>query len=311
MRTRLPLILALILAGWLLPAMAGQDTYRIAYDAGFADGKVAGSQDRAAGRPFDFANNTAYHEGLRGYDPQLHVRDVYQVAYRRGFEDGYEEGYGLGPEPRITNRPSSAATRANQSASVGGRVTISKDSTIDVRLQQTLATQRNEVGDDFRAEVIEDVVIDNLTVVPAGSRVYGEITHLKRAGRVRGRAEMTLHFQEIELADGSRIPIDGSVISIEPRRKEEVADDSGKLEAPGQKGEDAKKVGVSTGIGALIGVLTGGGGGAKVGGAIGALAGVAGVLTSRGNDLTLPTETELTIRLNRDATASIGMLRTH
>jgi len=309
MRTRIPLIMALILAAWLLPVMAGQDTYRIAYDAGFADGKVAGSQDRTAGRPFDFANNTGYHEALRGFDPQVHTRDIYQVAYRRGFEDGYEEGYGLGPEPRIVNRSSPAASHANQPLSVGGRVTIPKDTTIEVRLQQTLATQRNQVGDDFRAEVIEDVVVDNLTIIPARSRIYGEITHLKRSGRVRGRAEMTLHFQEVELADGSQISIDGSVISIEPRRKEQVADDSGKLEAPGQKGEDAKKVGVAAGIGALIGVLTGGGGGAKVGGAIGALTGVAGVLTSRGNDLTLPTETELTIRLNRDATASIGMLR--
>ena len=299
-----------MVVGLALPALAGQDTYRIAYDAGFADGKSSGSGDRAAGKPFDFANNTDYHSGLRGFDPQVHDRDVYQVAYRRGFEDGYEEGYGLGAQPRITPRPATPSAMSGQLPSVAGRLTIPKDSTIEVRLQQTLATQRNEVGDDFRAEVIEDVLVGDTVAIRAGARVYGEITHVKRAGRVRGRAEMTLHFREIELPDGSRIPIDGSVVSIEPRRKEEVKDDSGRLEAPGQKGEDAKKVGVAAGIGALIGVLTGGGSGARVGGAIGALTGAVGVLTSRGSDLILPTETELTIRLNRDANATAGLLRT-
>ena len=296
--------------GLALPALAGLDTYRIAYDAGFADGKSAGSGDHSAGRPFDFANNADYHTGLRGFDPQVHERDVYQVAYRRGFEDGYEEGYGLGTQPRIAPRSAPVSAVDAQIPSLSGRLTIPKDSTIEVRLQQTLATQRNEVGDDFRAEVIEDVLVGDIVAIRTGARVYGEITHVKRAGRVRGRAEMTLHFREIELVDGSRIPIDGTVVSIESRRKEEVKDDSGKLEAPGGKGGDAKKVGVAAGIGALIGVLTGGGGGAKVGGAIGALTGVAGVLTSRGSDLILPTETELTIRLNRDAIATPGLLRT-
>ena len=89
----------------------------------------------------------------------------------------------------------------------------------------------------------------------------------------------------------------------------EVKDEEGTIQGKGSKSSDLKRVGGGAGIGALIGVLTGGGKGAKIGAAVGAIAGGAGTLATRGNDIVLYPDTELVIRLNRDAAVSSGILR--
>jgi hypothetical protein len=308
MRKRLVILLVVtVLVG---PALSlAQDTYRTAYDRGYADGNAAGDADRLARRPFDFANKAGYQDGLHGFDPQIHQRDVYLVAYRRGFEDGYEVGYGLGRTDRPEAPPTASSQPPSPRVAPEGRTVLPQGTEMLVRLTETLTTQRNEAGDRFRAELVRAIRVENDVVVPAGSRLEGTITHLKRPGRIRGRAEMSLSFERLVLPDDTVLPIQGTVVSVEPRRPGEVKDDDGTIQAPGEKGEDMKKVGAAAGIGALIGILTGGGGGARTGGVVGAVAGVTGVLATRGSDLLLPAETELMIRLERDLTVPTGILR--
>ncbi len=310
---KLSVWIAVIILGWTssAPALwaAGQDTYREAYDAGFQDGSAVGMRHRENHRAFDFANDPAYVDATRGYDPQTHDRDVYRVAYRRGFEDGYEEGYGLGAARQSppASQTDSAAAAAPAGKGLAGRYIVPKGTEIRIRLLDTLATQRNEVGDSFRSETVGDVIIDGEIAIPSGSKIYGEVTLVKRAGRIRGRSEMNLKFDQVELPDGHRFPFDATVVSIEEQRDEKVKEDDGTLEAPSDVGGDAKKIGAAAGIGALIGILAGGG--AKVGAAIGALTGTAGVLAMRGSDLLLPVETELVVKLNQNVTVTSGLLR--
>lgn len=301
-------ILLIMLAFWGQVDLSAQPgTYQEAYDNGYSDGIAAGEADRSGHRPFDFANKALYQEGLRGFDSQVHQRDVYQVAYRRGFEDGYEAGYGLNRTDSPEPPPFASSVQPARTSPQAGRTIVPQGAEILVRLNQTLTTQRNESGDQFQAEIVRPVELGNQAVIPSGSRMRGTITHLKRPGRIRGRAEMTLNFEELTLPDGTVLPIEGTVVSVEPRRFDKVDSDDGTLQAPGEKGDDVKKVGVSAGIGALIGILAGGG--ARTGAAIGAVAGMGGVLASRGSDLLLPAETELMIRLERDLTVPTGILR--
>jgi hypothetical protein len=186
---------------------------------------------------------------------------------------------------------------------------LAKDTLVRIRLLETLGTRRNERGDEFHAEVVNDVEVDNQTAIPSGSKVFGVVTHCKRAGRIKGRAEMNLRFDEVELPNRVKIPIQATVDSIEERADEEVKDDEGTIQAPGEMKKSAKRVGVTSGIGALIGVLTGGGRGAKAGAATGAVAGVAGVLFTRGSDILLYSQTEMTIRLSTETEIQPGILR--
>jgi hypothetical protein len=290
------------------PVLARQDTYREAYDLGHSDGLTAGRLDRSTRKPFDFANKTEYQEARNGFDGETHDREVFIVAYRRGFEDGYEEGYGLGRNRQGT-APATVAMPAQDPEAVLGRKVLPKGTELRVRLLETLSTQRNEAGDQFRAEVAQPVELDGEVVVPVGARLEGIVTHLKRAGRIKGRSEMALRFQRMGLPDGAEMSCDALVVELEPRREEEVRDDTGTIQAQGEVGDDAKRVGTSAGIGALIGILSGGRGGARTGAAVGALAGTAGVLATRGSDMILPAETEMTIRLERDLTVATGILR--
>ena len=308
MKRFLGTILFLLLAVTALSA-ASQDTYRVAYDIGYADGTEAGKQDRGDSRPFDFANEIGYQDGLNGFDEQIHDRDVYVVGYRRGFEDGYEVGYGLNEPSQPAPAGRADGSTVGQQSSLTGRTVVPVGTEISIRLLETLSSQRNERDDEFRAEVLKSVEVNSVVAIPAGSQIYGTITYVKRAGRIRGRSEMNLRFDELELLSGTRLPMEATVVSIEKQADEGVKDDEGTIQGNGNKGGDAKKIGFTTGIGALIGVLTGGSSGAKVGAAVGAVGGTAGILATRGRDIVLPSGTELQIRLDQEATVPTGLLR--
>jgi type IV secretion system protein VirB10 len=300
----LMLALCLMIGFPLIPAM-GQETYRTAYDLGFEDGREVGQDDRSGRKAYDFANNLLYQSATNGFEAEIHDKDVFVLAYRRGFEDGYERGYGLGGESQdaVPQPPRIDPTGLDRSCR------LSEGTEIDVKLLNLLSTQRNERGDSFSAEVLEEVECDGEVVVPKGTRISGNITHLKRAGRIRGRSEMNLEFVEMALPSGVKVPISATVVSIEEKADEDVKDSEGTISGKGTATRDVTRIGAGTGIGALIGVLTGGGKGAKIGTAIGAVTGVAGTLANRGNDIVLYPDTELVIRLNREVAVSPDILR--
>lgn len=290
----------LVLALLTVALAAMPDTYRQAYDAGAVDGKAAGDQDRRDGLPFDFANKKAYQAADRGFDDAAHDRDVYVVAYRRGFEDAYEEAYGLSTVSASPAPAAASGPRDNPPTRVRSGE-LSAGTELRVKLLDTLSTRRNERGDRFRAEVIEEFFEGSQVLIPRGTLVLGVVRQSKRAGRIKGRAQLILGFEELEFPDGQRVPIDALVSSVEKRAGGTVKDEEGTVQGRGTKAEDAKKVGTSAGIGALIGVISGGGRGARAGGIIGGAAGLAGVLFTRGEDIVLYSETELAIRLSRAA----------
>lgn len=289
------------------PGFAQDDTYQVAYDQGYRDGVAAGKSDREEKRAFDFANESEFQDASNGYVSHTHDESVYTVAYRRGFEDGYEVGYGFSP-PGVKTETETIPSQPETVRTLSGTETIPSGSEIKIRLLDTLSTQRNERGDKFKAEVMEPVRQGNQIIISEGSRVYGTITHLKQAGRIRGRSEMNLVFDELEVSPGNRASITSVLVGIEERAEKDV-DEEGTIEGSDSTGRDLGTVGGGAGIGALIGILTGGGSGAKKGAAIGAVAGLAGVLTTRGADIILPSETEMTLRLEKDLVLTTGILR--
>ncbi len=297
-------ILLFLLTGQGLaqPSQATTLTYRQAYDAGHRDGRTAGVVDRDQDRLYDFANKKEFQRAEEGFDPAIHEREVYVLAYRRGFEDGYEEGFGLtGPEPDAPARPPDPRPeRPPDPTSIradASQLTLAAGTRIQIELLDTLSTKANEVGDVFRAQVIKDVQVGGTVVVPRATQLQGSISLLRRAGRVRGRAKMNLRFERLKFLDGRVVGIEAKVVSIEDQSEEKIKDDEGTIVAEAGKADDAKSVGTTSAIGALVGVLTGGSKGAGVGATAGAVAGLAKVLVTRGRDAQLESRTQLTIEL--------------
>jgi hypothetical protein len=67
--------------------------------------------------------------------------------------------------------------------------------------------------------------------------------------------------------------------------------------AAGHKKDDATKIGIGAAAGAVIGGITGGGKGAAVGAAVGGGAGTAVVLMTPGKEVSLPSGTPVSIRV--------------
>ncbi len=290
-------------------SMAATQTYREAYDFGYSDGRRAGMDDHRRQRLFDLANHKEFQTADRGYQVDRHERDVFLVAYRRGFEDGYEEGYGLkegapdpdGPAPTVL-----AADSVNKrfletvSRSSADSVVLPKGTEFEVELLDTLSTRFNEKGDTFRARVFRDIRLDRGIVIPEGTQLHGRISHLKRAGRVRGRAQMSLRFNELRFLDGRTVPLEATLIGIDQRANEKVKDGEGTIEAGATKGEDLGKIGKTSAMGALIGAVAAGKTGAGVGALGGAAVGLGRVLLTRGKDAQIETRTRLHLRLIED-----------
>lgn len=145
-----------------------------------------------------------------------------------------------------------------------------------------LTSETAQVETPVSAKLRRSVVVDGLTVFPAGTVFHGSVTEVERAGRVRGRSHLAFRFTEAEI-QGQRDQARTNVVSFE---------------GEATKSEDATKVGVGAGVGAAIGGLLGGGSGAAKGAAIGGAAGAGTVLATRGRDVNLPAGSEVNTTLS-------------
>ena len=63
-----------------------------------------------------------------------------------------------------------------------------------LNLKSPIDTKSAKVGDGVYCQTSFPVTQDNVAVIPAGTYVKGQIAEVKRAGRIKGRAEILFHF---------------------------------------------------------------------------------------------------------------------
>jgi len=173
---------------------------------------------------------------------------------------------------------------------------------IHFTLNQTLSSDKSREGDKFSGVVSRNVRQGDKTVIPEGAVVRGTVTSVTRSGRVKGKAEMELRFDEIELPSGKKVDLAASLTELDD--KEEVTEEGG-VQAEGTKKRDAATIGAGAGIGAAIGAIAGGGKGAAIGAGAGAAAGTGVVLATRGKEVYLKRGTEMAIQLDRPLTVPV------
>ena len=168
-------------------------------------------------------------------------------------------------------------------------VTIPAGTTLRLDLASSIASDTSKVEDAVNAKVREAVVVDGQTVVPAGASLAGVVTDVADSGRVKGRARIAYRFNSLTVAD--------------ERYDIETAPTSHVAEAT--KGEDAKKIGIGAGAGAVIGGIIGGGSGAAKGAAIGGGAGTGVVLATKGKEVRLGPGANVTTKLTAPLTVRV------
>ena len=148
--------------------------------------------------------------------------------------------------------------------------TIPAGTELALDLETPVNTETSRVGDPVRATLRNGITVGNAQVVPAGAVVHGDIGAIQPAGKVKGRASVTLAFSRLEVG-GESVPINARYGAVAPATKE----------------KDAQKIALPAAGGAIVGGLIGGKKGAAVGAAIGAGAGTAHVLSTAGQEITL------------------------
>ena len=186
-------------------------------------------------------------------------------------------------------RPAVAQTA--ESAPTPESIIIPSGHKFIMQLGTALHTRTTRQGDRVEFTTAADIVVDNEVVIPNNSLIRGTVIKAKRAGRLFGRAEIHLRFDDVKLADGTVLPIKATITRMGFDPVDPKAGEDPKLKGePGEDG-DAKAVATGAAQGAIIGVLSGSAKGAMYGAAAGAAITVAQMAIKRGPDLDLPRST--------------------
>ncbi len=146
-------------------------------------------------------------------------------------------------------------------------VFIPQGTVVPVSLDTPLSSATARLGDGFTVTVKSEQEGD--AEFPRGTRLYGVIVGVQKAGDGQP-GTLDLDFREAHLPDGSRVRLDGALISLDDESV--TRSESGRLTATAKAKDDRLlMIGIGAGAGLLIGKLTKGN--VLVGGLIGAAAG--------------------------------------
>lgn len=195
--------------------------------------------------------------------------------------------------------PRPAAAASTTKASEPAELTIPAGTKVPLALKQAISTKSAKEGDAVYAETTFPVVMNGRVLVPAGTYVQGTINHVQRAGRIKGRAEVLMHFTTLIYPSGYTVMLPGSVENAPGVDKATVKDEEGTIRGDSQTGEKVGTVATTAGTGAVVGGLSHGGKGAAIGAGIGGAVGSAIALLSRGNDVVLDAGTSVEMVIQR------------
>jgi hypothetical protein len=186
------------------------------------------------------------------------------------------------------------------------QITVPAGTQVLLHLQSPIDTKSAKVGDGVYCRTSFPVTQNNVAVIPAGTYVKGKIAQVKRAGRIKGRAEILFNFTTMIFPNGYTIDLPGALENAPGSRNSTVTDKEGTVKADSQKGKDAGTVAKTGATGAVVGaVATGGAKGAGIGGLAGAAVGLGQVLFTRGQDVRIDQNTALEMVLERPLTVDV------
>jgi hypothetical protein len=179
-------------------------------------------------------------------------------------------------------------------------LTIPAGTKFPVELKHAISSKGTHEGDGVYAETTFPVVINGRVVIPAGTYVQGKISHIQRGGRIKGRAEVLMHFTTLIYPSGYTVLLPASVENAPGVDKTSVGDQEGTIRSDSQTGQKVGTVATGAGAGAVAGGLSNGGKGALIGAGVGGAVGTAIAMLTRGNDVTMNAGTTLEVVIQRD-----------
>jgi hypothetical protein len=204
----------------------------------------------------------------------------------------------------VAQTPATTTVSLNEPAAK--QMVVPAGTQVLLNLKSPIDTKSAKVGDGVYCQTSFPVTQDNVAVIPAGTYVKGQIAEVRRAGRIKGRAEILFHFTTMIFPNGYTVDLPGTLGNEPGAQNHTVSDKEGTVQANGQKGKDAGTVAKTGATGAVIGtVASGSAKGAGIGGLAGAAIGLGQVLFTRGQDVRIEQGTALEMVLQRPLTVDV------
>ena len=189
------------------------------------------------------------------------------------------------PKPAPKPEPKPAAPQYEQ-------LTAGSGTTFAVRLDQELSTKNSAVGDLFTVTTLAPLMDGGKVVVPAGTKIRGEVTVAQASGSSGQTAELRVRFDDLTV-EGQTYPVSLTITeaaNVVTKGRDDTKD-------------KALKIGGGAAAGALVGQLIGKNTTATlIGAAVGAAAGTGLQMTQEDVDAFIPEGSEMTVRLDEPLT---------
>jgi hypothetical protein len=210
--------------------------------------------------------------------------ETYPVADISGISFAGEARATAPPVLRYPPEERRAAAPPSRREEFSQRATIPSGTTLTVRMVDSVDSERDRVGQAFRASLDEPVLDpDGRTLVPRGSDVLVKLVDDQQSGKIEGRTVLTLDIVSLRI-DGRDVDIDTVAITEQ---------------SDSRTARSGKVIGGTAVLGAIIGAIAGGGKGAAIGTAAGAGVGTAAQVSTKGQRVRIPSETRLTFTLQQ------------
>ncbi len=174
---------------------------------------------------------------------------------------------------------------------------------IPIQLRQPVSTKNAQPGDAIYAQTAFPIIVNGLIAIPAGTWVQGVVDNVKRAGRIKGTAELGFHLTTFIYPNGYAVDIAAAIDQV-PGDATSSVREPGTIKHDSEKGKDLERIGQGASTGGQIGAITGVAANPTlrsvgVGGLTGIAAGTLIALLARGSDVRFETGTAVEISLSK------------
>lgn len=208
-----------------------------------------------------------------------------------------------GDIPQLTSRtdvPPAATAPVPEQAAKGPWI-VPAGSKIPIQLKQAISTKNAHPGDPVYGQTTFPVMVNGQVMIPGGTFVQGVVDSVKRAGRIKGTAELQFHLTSLLYPNGYVLDMAAAVDQV-PGDESSHMKEPGTLTHDSEKGKDVERIGRGAAQGAAIGGVAGAVSGNTRGVGIGGLSGIAAgsliAILARGSDLRFEAGTVVDVSLN-------------
>ncbi len=192
-------------------------------------------------------------------------------------------------------------TIGNNTDGTLGDLYIPNGTRIRAVLNNAVTTRATQEGDRFTMRVVSPAQYRD-------AEIEGRVSKIDSSGRLSGRANVSLEFDSIRLANGQSYRFAGIIDSVRAANGDTVSvNNEGTVRDSNQTKRTVTRAGIGAALGALIGAVAGGGSGAAVGAAVGAGAGAGSVLIQGRDNVELGQGTEFGITAT--GPNNVGLIR--